>query len=189
MVKLCIGVPNGGTIKTQTVANLYALTQLHIPIYFSMPVSGYSTYNRNQTVEKAKEIGASHIMFIDGDMLFTPDAVEKLIAHDKDIIAANYHQRDKEPPQSTVFMYQDKKLVIYDESKTELFECATVGSGFMLIKMSVFDRLQQPYFDTDYVDGQFETEDVVFCKKSLMAGVKIYCDPTIEVGHLGTKIY
>lgn len=189
MISLCVGVPNGGTIKTQTVACLYALTKLNIPLYFSMPISGYSQYNRNLTIEKAKEIGASHIMFIDADMLFKPDAVQTLLDRKKDIIGVNYHQRDKDPVESTVFMYEDKKLIRYDETKTELFECATVGSGFMLIVMPVFEKLQQPYFDTDYIAGQFETEDVVFCKKALMAGVHVYCDPMISVGHMGMKIY
>jgi hypothetical protein len=187
MTSLCVGVPNGGTIKTQTVACLMRLIELGIPLYFSMPISGYSIYNRNKTVEKAKEIGASHIMFIDGDMLFTPSDVKTLLMHKKLIVGASYHMRDADG--YTVQLLKNNSFVPFDGKFKGLFECGAVGTGFMLIDMHVFDKLHAPSFDTEFIGEDFCTEDVYFCKRAIMAGFKIWCDSSLTIGHLGSKIY
>lgn len=32
-------------------------------------------------------------------------------------------------------------------------------------------------------------EDVVFCLYAKQNGLKIFCDPTVELGHVGKKVY
>ena len=72
----------------------------------------------------------------------------------------------------------------------EPFKCFALGTGCMLIKMSVFDKIEKPYFY--YGDAGQEglmSEDVYFCDKAHQAGYDVWCDPTIEVGHVGKYIY
>lgn len=187
MLSLCVAVPNGGTIKTKTVNSLISLVTLHIPIYFSFPISGYSPYNRNQSVEQAKKMNATHIMFIDNDMIFTPQDVQTLIDHKKAVIGAKYHLRDRDG-YATMF-WRDGAYVMSDGQEKGLFSCASIGTGFMLVDMGVFKKIEKPYFDTKFVGDTLNTEDVEFCKKCLLAGIEIWCDNDRSIGHIGTKIY
>lgn len=64
----------------------------------------------------------------------------------------------------------------------ELTKC---GTGVIFIRREVFEKIRFPWFK--YVvndDGGFDgTEDIYFCKKALDAGIKIYGNASIQVGH------
>ena len=64
---------------------------------------------------------------------------------------------------------------------------------FMLIKTSVFDKLEKPYFaePINSEDRQLIPEDNFFCMNALKAGFELWCDLGIsmQLGHLGTKEY
>ncbi len=51
---------------------------------------------RNACVAAAEQIGASHILFIDSDMSFPPDTLDRLLAHHVDIVGGNYVRRTEE---------------------------------------------------------------------------------------------
>ena len=57
--------------------------------------------------------------------------------------------------------------------------------------MSVFKKLSHPWFFYEHDDKGNLTvgDDAWFCRKARKAGFKIYCDPTIEVGHVGEYTY
>jgi len=52
-------------------------------------------------------------------------------------------------------------------------------------------KLSEPWFDLEYFeDGSLKTgEDIFFCYKLRDAGVEVWCDPTIQIGHIGTHVY
>ena len=60
-----------------------------------------------------------------------------------------------------------------------------VGFGAVLIKMSVFDKIQQPYF---VMEGELG-EDYYFCAKAKKAGFDIWVDTGSVVAHAGTYFY
>jgi hypothetical protein len=85
-----------------------------------------------------------------------------------------------------------------------------VGFPLMLTKLSVFDKLERPYFAEPprKLIGVFEgkdygmrvaeemyhdviPEDEYFCHQARKAGFDIWCDMqlTMEVGHVGTTVY
>lgn len=190
-VSIAIGMPNGGTIKTNTLMCLMdAIPQVKCERHLVMPIGGYSHNSRNMVVDKATEYKATHIMFIDNDMIFPPDGIKKLIEHDFDIVAANYHERGF-PLTSTLKFIDNKgelrKGLESDFSKT-VFKCFAAGTGFMLIKMKVFEKLKKPYF---FVEdrGEFCTEDFYFCKRAHEVGIQTWCDPTVKVLHQGDFLY
>jgi hypothetical protein len=136
--------------------------------------------------------GCSHILFIDSDMTFPQDMIQRLLAHDVDIVATNCARR-RMPTGPTAQNYDEngKRQQVYTmPESTGLEEVGSVGTGVMLIKREVFQGMSEPWFDMPW---QYETrgymgEDVFFCKKAQELGFKVYIDHDVskEIGHIGT---
>ncbi len=134
------------------------------------PILGEGCYPhmcRQIVVEGAFKKGCSHLLFIDGDMVFGPDSFVRILSHDLDIVGAKYNKRAT--GEDTV-PWCNKILA-------PVPFCPT---GFLLIAMSVFEKIGPPAFS---MQGA-ESEDVYFCDKAIANGYKVWCDPTIKVGHL-----
>lgn len=194
MIKVGIGIPTAGSIKADMA---YALFRAMIRLYkadilFSLLFTqgSYIHTNRERLVKKAQSEGCTHILFVDDDMFFEADAPQRLLARDKDIIGVHYNIR-KNPPTSTVRMDAEKKAHIAEVAPDGLTTCDAAGTGFMLIKLSVFDKLSHPWFfyECDN-EGELRTsEDYWFCKKAKDAGFEIWVDLTIPVKHIGDHKY
>ena len=198
-----LAMPSGGTVCSQTVACLLALfdrsrqPEYGINPFFSIQIGNFSPHNKNKMVEIAKEQKATHMLIIDPDMVFPDWGLLQLLEDDKDIVGANYNMRGQHDTQevriSTVKFTDKQGNYIPKAAKDipkQLFECAGLGTGFMLIKMSVFDKLEKPYFVLrEDADGQLYTADMNFCKAAVAAGFKVWCDPTIGMGHIGQYNY
>lgn len=139
--------------------------------------------SRNNIVNKAKEIKATHLLFLDSDHTFPFYALRKLIDSDKRIISACYCNR----------LLPDRLAgcdVKKQELKTDLKgiqEVGGVGGGFLLINMDVFNKIDKPYFMlfTDENGEQFaQGHDIYFCDKARKAGEKIYMDFDLKLEHL-----
>lgn len=159
-------------------------------------VGGYVDLNRNKLIDEAIKAKATHIMFIDADMTFPPDGILKLLSHKKDIIGANYNVRldpnsiSATGPTTKMKVKGEVVSMLSEGFPTELFKCHAVATGFMLIKLDCLKKLQKPYFDA-WIDsnGNHYTEDVQFCHNANEAGIEVYCDPTIKIGHIGNTVY
>lgn len=198
--KITVGMCTGGTVRAETVtslvSNLINCAQADMAPNLLFQIGGYVDINRNKIVEEARKSGTTHLMFVDNDMIFPEDGVMRLFKHDKDIIGANYNVRldptSAEASGPTVKMLQDGKPVsmLSKDFPTELFECYALATGFMMINMRVFDKLKMPYFEAwQDKDGTHHTEDIDFCRKAGEAGFKVWCDPTIKMGHIGLATY
>lgn len=165
-------------------------------------LSNESNVNRARNSCAAKFLAgdATHLMFVDADIQFNPTDIVKLVAHDKDIVGGIYPQKTLPP-----------KMVVntLDNARTEgdLIEVGTLGTGFMLIKRGVFDRMidagTQKYTDSiglskvednhqyDFFNctidsqGRYLTEDWSFCRKWRELGGTIWADTTIALAHVG----
>lgn len=181
-MKLAIGIPHTGTLKTRTVSCLVSMIK-ELPFEYNVLFQEGSILhiNRERIVKKAIDLGCTHLLFLDADMYFEKDAILKLLKHNKDIIGANYHLRTI-PAVATV--KNPKKL-------KGLTECDAVATGFLLIDLNVFKKLPQPYFFWQSNDkGELvEGEDNWFCRIAREAGFKIWCDLSVNIGHIGEYIY
>lgn len=196
-----VGMCSGGTMQALTVTSLIDLFSKvggqGINTAYSIQLGGYKPHGLNNLIKDAKEIGATHLLNIDCDMIFPPDGLEKLLKADKDIVGVNYRQRgnhlDQDNAYSTIKFPGDKsgeyREVLQEDFPKELFECAAVGLGLTLINMRVFDKLPFPWFHTTETDEIHSTEDIVFCKEAREAGFKVWADPTIRIGHIGSYVY
>jgi hypothetical protein len=143
------------------------------------------------------KIEAKKIIFIDDDMVWNFDDLEKIMKSDKDIISGfcktNFVNQNNEHMLSAT--KNNEYLFEKDiKNKTELIEVDSVGLAFLAINFEVFKTIKFPWFENfDVVHEESKhvvnvSEDFVFCQKAIAAGYKIYADPTIKVGHEKYKV-
>jgi hypothetical protein len=148
--------------------------------------------NRNTLVHEARKIDADFIMFIDNDMSFPPFVVDRLIywaeQEGLDILGCNY--LFKTPPHK--WMCIPKKGT---ERLQSLQEVERMPTGMMLIRMSVFDNLEKPYFNyTGYTDDNglatVGSEDFYFCDRAREKGIAVWMDTDLSFGivHWGSPV-
>ena len=193
-VKICIAYPSPEYVHVGFVASLLQLLQNLMLKGIQAAIAGHQgsriTVNRNILVEMAKVSKATHILFIDADMVFNHDVLERLLEHDKDFVGATACKRDGSGKALGQFMIGDN-----DNStvrvETGLVEAKIIGLPLALIKMEVFEKLKKPYFAEPAMGELAEGEDLYFCRIVREAGYQIWCDIDIskQLGHIGSKVY
>ena len=184
-----IAIPNMGAVKTFTMVSLLdLLANTTIPVTISYPVHTYIHVARRDCVLEAQRAESSHIFFIDSDMMFRGDILQNLADRNKQIIGVHYNERTL-PLVSTVKIKKGERIV--GELPKHPLQVHAVATGCLLIDMKVFDNIEKPWFAFDHnEDGQITTgEDMWFCEQAAKAGYGIWCDPTIEVKHIGDFAY
>lgn len=145
---------------------------------------------RQNLVAEALKVDADYVLFIDTDMRFPKDGFDRLLAHGKPIVAANYSTR-RLPPVPVAFADEGCKTHTYTtDDKHGLEKVYAVGMGFMLIDTKVFRAMPAPWFQIGYStkgDGGFFGEDVFFCHAAAKQGFDTYIDHDLskEVRHIG----
>ena len=141
--------------------------------------------NRTWLVNEAIKKEATHILFVDCDMMFPCDVIPMLLAHDKEIVGVEYNKRTF--PLEGVFKPMTEK-------SDTLYEAEYTGMGLMLIKLSIFEKLgiyddgkKMPWFNfgRDSEGALALGEDAWFSRVARDFGYKTWIDPKIKVGHIG----
>ncbi len=197
MYKLTIGMATGGTVRSETLTSLIGAMDVlkanGVEIHLNVQVGGYVARNRNQLVEEARKASSTHLMFIDNDMVFRPSGIQRLLDADKDIIGGNYNARGVpgRPIVSTLKLDdRNDGLTETVEIPRGLIKVHAVATGFMMVKLPVFEKMDKPYFVAwESEEGEHHTEDVEFCVKAHKKGFDVWCNTTIPIGHIGTQIY
>ncbi len=165
-------------------------------------LSNESNVNRARNSCAAKFLAgdATHLMFVDADIQFRAEDINKLVSHDKEIVGGIYPQKTL-PPKMVVNTLDNGKR------EGDLVEVGTLGTGFMLIKRVVFQAMieegAQKYTDAiglssvendnqyDFFNctidsnGRYLTEDWSFCRRWRQIGGQIWADITIPLVHVG----
>jgi hypothetical protein len=137
--------------------------------------------NRNTVVKNALEDN-DHLLFIDSDILFTEEDVAKIEKHlndGLDIITGVYVIGiDTFYP----CIFDDKLRPIRDlEKLKEVYAC---GAGFLGISKTALRKIGEDAFLQVFKDGVRQGEDISFCNRLHELGIKIWCDPKIQLGHM-----
>lgn len=143
--------------------------------------------------------GCERMMFIDSDIEFEAEDVLKLWALDADVAVGAYPLKQEG---AGLAVHTGGEMVSLAYLGDEPLAVDYAGTGFMMIKREVFERLRSglPVIKTvngymprwwsfDVVDGVELPEDYGFCKRVRDAGMTVVCDPTIRLKHWGLKGY
>lgn len=188
-MRLAIAVPalsNVPAVFANDLAQLYAETSRALPqITLAMMVGTFVHQAREKLLHDVITFwSATHILWLDTDMTFPKDTALRLLAHDKDIVAANYVSRTARPRPTAMAHGQ----CVYSHDAPGLETVDHVGMGVFLMKTSVVADLPRPRF---WYSTETETEDVYFCRLLRAAGHAIWIDHDLskQVGHIGQYTY
>jgi len=143
-------------------------------------------HSRNKLTQQALDCGASHILFLDSDMTFPPDTLDRLIAHRVPIVGADYVNRVAPhalngTPDATL------------PAKGALAPMLTLPFGCILIDLKTLRGMSRPWFK--YLEGagdhDTQSEDTFFSNSARRLGHTIWCDTNLtrELGHVGQQIF
>lgn len=136
----------------------------------------------------------THLAMIDDDQTFSPDALDRLLAHNVDVVSALAFQR-LPPYLPTVFNWAVGDQVFHVPRIPEprgLHKVDATGFPFTLIKTPVLEKLRpdwfghwQPKNESERAPGIWCGEDVYFMARCRDAGIPVHVDTSLVVGHLG----
>jgi hypothetical protein len=161
------------------------------------------TRARNTCVARfLKDTDLSHLMFIDADIQFTADEVARIWNLGADVAAGCYPMKKPDAPYA---LWIKGKLVTELDQFKGPTEVDYAGTGFMLIKRMVFEKIIEQHpeishqegeigqswaiFDTEIVDNCYLSEDYLFCRRWRNMGGKIVVDPQVRLKHVGQYVY
>ncbi len=186
--RVIIALPCQNTVQARCAFSLvHAVRNVDFDVDMIMRMGCDIIGSRVWLVKRAREMGGTHILFVDDDMFFAANKenpIEMLLAHDKDIVGVPYNFRQ--------FPLKSTAVPLTDITPTDqLFKCKALGTGFLLIKLSVFDKIPEPWFQFgraasgDLVYG----EDAFFCQEAQKAGFDVWADPKVNVNHIGEFLF
>lgn len=152
--------------------------------------------SRNKLAGYAVEIEADYILWLDADMVFPADTLERMLKDmeehpEIDILSGIYYRRGApfSPVAYKTLELNDQGECIYEdleEVPEGISEIAGCGFGCVLMKTDcLFDMITKK----DDIGVWFSPfgnvgEDCSFCIRARGEGYKIYCDPDIKLGHM-----
>jgi hypothetical protein len=195
-MKIAICVPHVGTLKAKTAERLAAMTfvlgsanisyngkQTKPTVVLFFGGYGELIWKRTHLAHDALKAGSDYLLWIDSDQVFEPDALFRLMAHDKPIVGTNYATRHLGTP--TAFDLSGKPIA--HGSGLELV--GAVGLGFCLMKTPILKRIPHPWFAVEVTpSGDLKCgEDVHFCNQARAAGIPIHVDHDLTIGHIAER--
>lgn len=195
-MKIFIAVPTYENIQPDTFKSIYGLDKCGHWVVFDF-VRGYDVANaRNYIAQQGMTEQADYILMVDNDVIIPSDALRNLLEEPVDVCLGFYAHR-----WGSVYngrtnvcrlgefnytdMYNVEELRALRESGVKREHIHGGGLGCALIKTSVFNQIDFPYFKwTIYEDGGVLGEDLNFCERCNEKGIPIYVDPRVGCAHL-----
>lgn len=159
------------------------------------------TYDARNTLAKAfLESDADRILWLDSDMVFPSDIIEKLsedIDRGKDFVSALYFTR-KNPIKPVIFndigyrdlpdgLKESYAKFYTDYPRNEVFEVEAAGFGACMMTKTLMKKVSEVY------GGPFMPipglgEDISFCRRARAIGFPLFCDSRIKAGHIASAV-
>lgn len=207
MERCVIIVPYLGHVEPECERSLSELARLGFTVWRE-PGSAAIDRKRSQLATRALDQGFQALLWIDSDMLFEPTAVTALLAQPQALVGAICARRAQRAF-NCVFEPETRELTLGEGGG--LLRVQLLGTGFLLTRRSAFEAIERhfdlprcagspadepcvPYFlplvsrrdDGSYV---YLGEDYAFCERARRAGLEVYADTRLRIGHLGKYEY
>lgn len=142
--------------------------------------------NRNGLTEIALATGAEWIWYVDDDQVFAPDTLQRLLAHDVDVVSGLYVARDF-PFKAQIFDREDERGLVahrlFEPTDRGLVKVVAAGAGSFLVRRKVIETLTPPYWTLGQIEPDNWGDDLDFCRRVRAAWFDIWCDLECGVGH------
>ena len=149
---------------------------------------------------------STHLMFIDADIGWEPWHLLVMLNHDKDVVGGLYPMKTL-PVKWCVNGIPGAR----EDDPSGLVEVTKTGTGFLLIKREVFEKLNahpavkpfindigldpvlnqymKTYFDTAVRENRYYSEDWTFCENWRDIGGQVFVDKRVLLRHTGTYVF
>ena len=211
-IHLHIGIPcYGGMVSEPTMTSFLRFTLLaqQAGLNWSLDTmvnESLVTRARNNLMAKMMtNAAATHFMFIDADIRFQPESILQMLAYDKEVIGGLYPK--KALPVSYVINLKPQTKI-----QGDVFTVDTMGTGFLMFKRNVYEKLIAAHPETKYVDdvglgkqfepmmysifdckiderGHYLSEDWLFCRRWQELGGEIWAHSKVLLNHVGHYEY
>ncbi len=227
---------------TRSIADLAAICakyEIPLQLYYLFNES-LITRARNYCVDEFLRSDATHLMFIDSDIGFNPNDVIALLAlqsddnNEYDVIGGPYPK--KCISWEKIKLAVDKGMADQDPNTLERYvgdyvfnpkggqreipigqpvEVMEIGTGFMMIRRSTFDKYKEAYPNLSYkpdhirtaafdgsreihayfdciidpVSKRYLSEDYMFCYNVEKMGSKVWLCPWMSMNHVGSYVF
>ena len=205
-----IAMPCYDSVKVSTMISLIKLVQQlgksGIQVSINTMKSPLIHQARNYLTSVFLTTDFTHLLFVDSDVEFEPEAVLRMLVAKKDVICTPYRVKSLDVNQKmyTVELKKDAPL-----EPGDLIEITAGPTGIMLIHRDVFKKIIEKFpdlkiknsvfpkpgpdhqyyynfFDFTFEDGYSAGEDVSFCKLVQKTGFKLYANTASFTKHHGS---
>ena len=238
--KIFIATPCYGGMVTEefhrSIINLTNIMIFNKIDYLTMTLANDSLVTRARNTLASVFLAykeCTHLMFIDADIGFQWESVLRLIEHDKDVVVGAYPKKgidwdtvynavsnDNSITADTLKEHSTNyalNFIINDDgtlvTENNLIKLKDAGTGFMLIKRSVFEKFINNYPEIKYINDiniddqlsnefyaffdtsineiskRYLSEDYTFCRRWQKIGGDIWLDPDIKLNHVGQYVF
>lgn len=151
--------------------------------------------SRNKLASLAIDMEADYILWFDSDMVFDADTLERMMKvldeHEEiDVLSGLYFRRGH-PFSPVLFSKLDRQedgTLEHEGVETipeSLFEVAGCGFGCVLMRTDLLlDIAAQEGGGVWFTPFPTAGEDTAFCIRARENGYRIFCDPSIALGHM-----
>jgi len=193
--KVYLAILNEGWVRCEHISTVLMLLgtptiKLHIEnpaISWGIPI----TQNRNKIVKRFLETDADFLLMFDDDVIpqFNP---AEAVFYDRDVLGLPTRRRTGQRLEWVIYakhpaLENRYSAIDLDKVKTDadLLGVDAVGTGAILIKRKVLEKVRAPFIDVFDDDGIRKLgQDLNFCKRASEAGFKIFCAPRMICDHV-----
>ena len=206
-MRILVAVPTFESIMPDTFKAIWDMDKGDNEVLFEF-VRGYDCATaRNNIAQRALQLECDCVMMVDNDVTPPSDALVNLLSHDVDVVSGYYAHRDRDNrvsgrtcacrlqmPNNEYYFdypleseYTDEELRAMREGGEYLVQIHGGGMGCILIRTSVFKRINYPWYDwVNYPDENkgMLSEDLFFCEQLRIARIPIFVDTRVACGHM-----
>jgi hypothetical protein len=198
--RFAIGMPTYGDMESKTRASVMSVLKKYRNVHW-VNVQGYSDVSRARTEVAARLLALptkpEFHLWVDGDMVFNVDDVERLLTSiqerpDAGLVGSLYWNRN-----GTLFTAKDLQVPHGTEipvgTTGEVIPYLGGGFGLTVVRSNVYDKLDAPdhpetgkhwFFPCLDDKGQPLSEDLSFCYRVHKAELGVYLDTAVTPGHI-----